>query len=361
MNKVEKIIVITGDQHFIPHSYLGSILKPNAVTRLSWSYGTETVLTDSKGWRIGTPIEGEMQDGQPSITMVGCSWGMGVGSNYDDGIAANLERAIGVKVGNASVGNYSLLQMARRIELAPKNDDVELIILLYGHWQLDRCFKSNAFADILDRPIFLKDASGNFVIREPQPYANWLVQAYLHLFRRMRSGHARGFEGWLRKIVKMLCTVSAIRPRHFLRFLPNHRNIWITSSDADWGDMRTKALRHCLQELSRVSRSRGTKVLIQHLYEYLHSDTARWPIIEQDRDLLRSELHHLDPKGEYLVYRDWSAQAEKFSQYLLENSGRLSDLIHAENAHPTATGYRLIAEGIAEDVRALLQKTKAGG
>ena len=353
MSKTKTVISVTGDQHYIPHAYVGSALRPNARTQLAWSYGTETVLTNAKGWRIGEGV-----DAAPAADAiaVGCSWGMGVGSNYEDTISANLGRFCDISVGNASVGSFSLLQMVRRIEMTLQDTKPRLAVLLYGHWQLDRCFKRNAYADIVERPIFMKGVDGNLLIREPPAYALPLVQAYLALYRRVRSGRAVTGEARLLRLLKASCTLTGLRLGDVWRTLSGSRHAWIGSKDADWGELRNQVLRYCLGELLRMARAHGTKILIQHMYEFVHFGTPQWEGAMADRELMKSLLRDLDPGETCLVYRDWTDQEQGFSRYLQETQGKLQNLIHAENFHPTATGYRLIAEGIAPAIQEQLRE-----
>jgi hypothetical protein len=352
VSKAKAVVSVTGDQHYIPHAYIGSTLRANARTQLAWSYGTETVLTDARGWRIG---EGVNTPSAADVLAVGCSWGMGVGSNYEDTISANLERLCDIPVGNASVGSFSLLQMVRRTELTLNDTKPRLAVLLYGHWQLDRCFKRNAYADIVERPIFMRGADGGLIVREPPTYASLLVQAYLRLYRRVRSGRAKRGDARLLKLLKASCRLTGLRFRDVRQALSGTRHGWVGSKDADWHDLRAKVLRYCLTELLRMARGHGTKILIQHMYEYVHFGTPQWEGAETDRELLRSQLRELDPSETYLVYRDWAVQEQGFSRYLQETHGSLQGLIYTENFHPTSIGYRLIAEGIAPAIQQQLR------
>lgn len=337
---------VSGDHIYVQDPVLGSTLKSNAHCYIQREISREHVYTNDRGWRV----EAQNLPASPSdIAFVGCSWPMGVGSEYEDSFVYQLSTMLPYTFANLGVGSYSLLQAYRRLEQDIKFIKPKLVVVFYGHWLLDRCFKSNAMGNVIHRPIFRRSLkTSKLYIEEPRIVIPFVLREYLDLNRKIQvSG-----KSFLRTIYQKFLYFLILLQKSSLRriFYKNSEYVLFNDNPKYYED-RAYALKYLLERFENLGKSNNCKVLFFHAHKYTANSKVERSCIELDDTVLKDYINN----SECLYYEPpMTMERVLNSSDAYKQAGNDADfisLIHLpDNNHPNATGHGLIAQTLAEAI-----------
>ena len=343
-------LFIEKDVLYYPRRYSGSRLKPNATSLFRRPTGEEIVYTNNRGWRVRNP--GEVA-GPCEVAVTGCSWAQGVAVNYDDSICGQLEKILGKKVANLSVGSFSLFQMVYHLRWELPVAKPKVVIVSYGHWQTSRCFLSNAFIDVCRRPVMMLNSKNRKKVefRLPGVAPAWVVDRFARL-------------EWLtdspdtvlnRLLKKMYLCIS----RFFLfsfrnqarRFLGLGYQVSVNPEDEEeYLRMRRTAIEWSMRKFAELAAQHDCQIVVQHTYQYAQLDKKTWKYVEYDRSVFEDVVKN--SSGNRIQYVGWEKMKRLVSDYMLQfemtHEQAVEKIYYPGNNHPDEVGYRIIAESMAE-------------
>ncbi|MCB1652281.1 MAG: hypothetical protein KDI46_09535 [Alphaproteobacteria bacterium] len=328
---------VTGDHIYIPHPYLGSTLKASAQCYIEREVTREHVYTNDRGWRAIAP----KQIARPSdIALIGCSWAMGEAVEYEDTFARRIEQETGCSLANIGVGSYSLLQACRKLEREIDFIKPKIVVVSFGHWLVDRCFKTNAMGNVMMRPIFRRRPSGEIFLEEPGCAPEGLIEYFTETVRREGPQSAKA------KALNMLIQLK-IKKLHRLFYKDSEH---ISFKDKAFAQARAHALGYVLDRLDMLARKHNAKILFFHMHQYTN-------LFERDTANIAHDAKYLEEhvNNETLFYQSPQMMQDALLAHEKTLQGQsLVENIHCpDNNHPNEIGHRIIADCI---VRALEEK-----
>lgn len=334
---------VVGDYLYTADPDLGSTLRSNAATYLYWEEGPEDVYTNDRGWRVAE--KGAIA--RPAdILAAGCSWTMGVGVSYEDSIVGQLESGLDRPVVNLGVGSYSLLQSVRRIEKEIGFVRPKFILLMYGDWLIDRCFKDNAFAGFIFRPVLKRLINdGSLTETRPRALPDDLLDLAADIERNRTSRELTRYEEAQRRVVERWLQIRNGYGLSFVKSRLGFRTVERLSPRKR--EHREAALNYCLQHLDALCAGHGARAILCHLAD------PRLVLSEEDGAEARQEDRLVDnavsgcSNVSHLPRRHVLGNLEQFIAREGINAENWQEhLLAREHNHPNKQGYQLVAEGI---------------
>lgn len=241
----------TGESFIEDNALVGYRLKPDSsFTSLDSGY---TAQASNEGLR--SRAKGDDSKGPCDILVAGCSFMWGDGVDYDQTFPAQLAKATGLKVDNAAVPSYSLLQGVLTVGLLADKKP-RLVIFGFFDDQLPRslspCAPSlNGFCRPAPRLAYDPDRHGLAILPPPDlPYASSAVTEDYYLAKRFDAGFLR-YAAWEDLLKLTGRDADSLRARALAAF---HQQ----STDA-------AAFDFLLGELARRTRAMGARLLFVHL------------------------------------------------------------------------------------------------
>ena len=332
---------VTGDIIYIPDPYFGSTLAPNAHCHIQREVTSEHIYTNDLGWRENAAAQ---KATERDIAFIGCSWPMGVGVQSKYCFAQKTAHNLKKNVANLGVGSYSLIQAIRRLENNIDTIKPKVVILSYGHWLVNRCFKSNAMGGIIIRPIYKQNQDGFLQIVNPSNPSIRDFNRYVTLHRKDRLNFFETLE------FKILGFRINLQIRHYgLQKLRGFRYIH-GSSDARFFKYRQYVLKQEAKRLVELCEQHNTKLLIFHLSPYVMKNEQDCFEIKQDDAFwksIKTEYPHVHYEPPDTMDGLIQSLVKKFG-----NQRNLLDEIHCpDNNHPNEKGHQLIADAIIKSIK----------
>jgi hypothetical protein len=312
----------TGESFIQDDALVGYRLKPHsAFTSLDSGY---SAFASNEGLRSANRDVDSR--GESAVLVAGCSFMWGDGVQYEATFPAVLGQALDLKVDNAAVPSYSLLQAVLTIRmLADKKP--QLVILGFFDDQLPRslspCAPSlNGFCR--KAPYLAYDTQRQTLVAEPPlslPYDAAAVTERYYLAKHFDAAYLKYavWEDYL-KITRQ--DANALRARALAAF---HAH----ATDA-------QAFDSLLGELSRLMADRGTKLLFVHMP---YPEAVR-PLEAQLRTLVDK---YTSPTFVFVDCADFLAGEKE------------SLVVSAQNHHPNALYFTAMVEALTPRIRQLLQ------
>lgn len=331
---------------YVNDSYLGAKLAANADFVIQRDISRDHVLTNDRGWRVARKNE---KAGPADAVVMGCSWAMGVGGDYEGSIPAYLEHSLGKRVVNLGVGSYSLFQSVRLLCREISIIKPKLVIMPFGSWLIDRCLKEPESA-MSYRPILVKNKEGAIISIAPDNPPEFMARHYKFIaeclsktkravLKSLYKLYLTGLKNFGKLIhLRKRILYNLLGKTMFIRFNPK--------SGAD----RSAVLTHCFDMLEKACREYGCRIFIYHLYPY-RSYQQRADILETDRVLIQKLVDGHEAM-EYVDWRDMKQALDAFSKSKnLSFEAAVEKYINwSDNNHPTPLGYKLIADGIVSNL-----------
>ncbi|MGB0720666.1 MAG: SGNH/GDSL hydrolase family protein [Bdellovibrionales bacterium] len=343
---VEKkaLMRVTGDHLYIPDPYLGSTLKANAQCYIERQVTHEHVYTNDRGWRVCNPKQ--TQNAQPcDIALIGCSWAMGEAVEYEDTFAHHIANDTGQTLANLGVGSYSLLQAYRRLEREITFVKPKIVIVSFGHWLIDRCFKTNAMGNVMMRPIFRRkinanDKNGGIFVENPGYAPKWLIEYYTETLRR---------DGPKSIKAKALYTLIQLRIKKLHRVFYKD-STHISFDETSFLQARSHVLQYLLDRFDTLAKAHNTKILFFHMHQYTNFFDRDAGNIEHDSCYFQQCVNN-----ETLFYQPpyMMEAALKAHETTLLNQSLVESIHCPDNNHPNEKGHRIIADCI---LKTLIEK-----
>ncbi len=354
-----------------PDSRTGVCYQPNVKTTFGRGDLGMNFYTDSFGFRTS---EGKETPLPVEVLVLGCSWTMGMGVEYQDTFTAVLERLSGRRTANLGVGAFGLTQMVRFLEKHAALIRPRWVVLTYGHWMTTRCFKRNTLYDVLDRPMYGRLPDGDLVLVEPGYCPSCrLVRRVLDDFRYPQTEHRFG-PGDVLANLRWQWNMTWIRFRSGRLWHAGARRLGLSPwtivepdgrMDEKMIGFRAQVIQDFVNALDALSRRLDFKALIHHFFEFNLYDpefasvrphlTAERELVSLDGDLFRQAIDRIESGGERLVYRGPEEERDLYDAYLAERGlppgryRRPCSLI--EDYHPNVVGHGLIGTCLAGQLR----------
>lgn len=341
----------TGHRLYIPDDYTGVTLAANASTYVIRQESSEHVYTNDRGWRVERP---GMKAAPAEVAVIGCSWPMGCGVEYERSFPYRLQVMTGRSVANLGVGSYSLVQAIRRLEREIAFIRPKVIMVSFSSWMVARCFKYNAFNRVLLRPIFVRNRkTGEPELFEMRNPPGWMADAFLHAVRERRKGRA----DWLRTLCLLNSGCLSLKLR---RTVPSFRRVDIVQNNLEPVNLATgrQVTAWCFRRLKELADAAAARVLVCHHFEYFGIGRKNEAGEDMPRlaaayaQIARQVVSELDPVAETLQYESPDAMQKKVKNYLGARGLRVREFVpaihFAEHNHPNDAGHQLIAEFFAE-------------
>ncbi len=338
----------------------GLVLTPRADVVFERGPVRMRIITNDLGLRASSP--GENAAGAV-LAFGGCSWTMGVGVENEAAFPALVGRETGLPAANLGVGSFGLVQIGRHLARLTERLHPRIVVVAYGHWMVNRCFKRNAMGDVLDRPVYVLDRrTGRLRLLEvaycPPPGLLARIvrdrrQPPTDLAARLRLGMIGFWVKWrsgrlTQKITRRLG-------------LNRWRYVSLDGREDDQArGWRAEALAAWLADLSALAVKNDLRVLIHHLYEYHWIDpelrgaepgaAVERNMIDADGRVIRQWLAGRPEVDGRICYEGPEEERRHYDDYLaeqgLESGHYKRPFTFVEDHHPNATAHQMIARSI---------------
>lgn len=335
---------VTGDIIYVPDPYLGSTLAPKSSCYIERQVTREHVYTNDRGWRVG---EDGLAADACDVALIGCSWPMGVGVEHEDSFAHQIEVNTEFSVANLGVGSYSLLQATRRLEKNIALIKPKKVVLAYGHWLTNRCFKLNAMSDVVLRPIYKRTSAGEVKIQEPSNPSHEVFCKFMGLHRELNAGKTTLIKSLFFKI---LSKVLFLKTRRFglnkisrLRYVEGPH-------EADYFSLRQDVLKYEAEKLLALCVENNVLLCVAHMHQYTVKNSHDVRAIQDDREFWEG----FAAKHAAVSYQPPTDMEAAIDAHMasIGDSESLLEAIHCpDNNHPNAVGHGLIAGVIAKFIQ----------
>lgn len=338
---------VTGDIIYIPDPYLGSSLEKNASCYIERAVTREHVHTNDRGWRV---LETDQKAQSCDLAFIGCSWPMGVGVEAKDSFVFQAQNNTGRAAANLGIGSYSLLQAIRRLEREIELIQPKVVVLCYGHWLVNRCFKTNAMSDVIMRPVYKHTPQNTLNLVEPATASKKDIVNFVHLFRKQTESGLSVQEKlvwtFLKRKLFLVTKRFGLNKFSSLNYVQGPEN-------PDYFDYRQHVLEQEAEKLKTLCEKNGAKLLVFHFHQYTDKDDHDVRAIEEDTAFWKN----VEERSNDIFYVPPEIMAETLETYLDEKEETLLELIHCpDNNHPNQEGHRLIGLMMSQALERVLPK-----
>ncbi|MGE4470663.1 MAG: hypothetical protein AB7D47_11070 [Desulfovibrio sp.] len=351
---------VGGEFLFLADTYRGSKLKPNISFEQQLEQTAMRLFTNDQGERVAKP---GMKAEQKPYVLLGDSFAMGSGADYDVSFGGQLATRYGIPIANLGVGTYSLLQVVRHFEVMVPLYKPKVAVFVYNHGMVNRCFKTNAFMKGLGRrPVFVRRRKDQKIILHENrlPLPPWVIER-IHRLRGILIGNPNFDFSYIANYAQLALLMKGIKKvRSLLHKLCDPRFKYIDDHEHYDNSLREYVLRTCLNQLADVAEKNGCTVLVYHMFEYRNYEKLR-PAMAFDDQIIAE----LAEQRSGLEFYDDKAEKQRFEQYMAEH-GLSGDYYEAfklpDDIHHAPHGNDLLAESIqaALDEKGLLGHQRTG-
>ncbi|MGE4505111.1 MAG: hypothetical protein AB7D51_07160 [Desulfovibrionaceae bacterium] len=345
--KYKHSTMAVGEEYlFEADDYTGSRIAPNMSFHQRLEYSSMTLFTNDRGERCFSCRE---KATPKPLVLLGDSFVMGSGNDYEDCFAGILEKEYGLNMANLGVGTFSILQAVRHFERNVGFHSPKAAVFVYGHWMVDRAFKDNAFMNGLGkRPVYVRaKRTGKIFVVDPVYAPGTSTLRTLHSLRNGLIGPHRFNIAYVLRHMHLSLIVRRIRfLRKLLGLLRLYRYKLINDHENRNEELRARVLRDCIGRMAEVAAKHRCKLLVYHMFEYRCYD-ERKAVAAYDDSVIRevAALH------ENVVFDDGSAEHRRFDEYM-HREGLTGDYFDVfklpDDIHHARPGNELIAESLFE-------------
>lgn len=335
---------------YVSDPYSGSRLNPSVETFIRRPVTGETYHTDDRGARVPAPGR---KAGPRRFVFIGCSWVLGTGHEWETSFVGQLQKRHGLDLANLGVGSFSLLQAIRHLEKNAPYYRPRVVVLGYGHWLVNRCFKTNAFGrEMGQRPVIHERGDGLVIQEVLYNPGTALLQAH-HDAMGVLSGEEEFSFRHLTAYAKAAFVRWLVRTRRSLtKRLTGRRLKDVDSSRHNDRALRDKVLTMLFGELEALAERHDFMVLWYHLFEFKFADEqyqGRYlPIIEGDgRTIAR-----LAGKSRRIVYQEFGPEKQRYDEYMaahgMDPGAYSQPFSFPDDPHPDIVACSFIADSMVE-------------
>ena len=332
---------------YLSDPYTGARLRPSVSFWLKREFTGEHLYTNDRGERVA---ESGQKARPRRVLLAGDSFALGSGVDHEDSLGGILAQEHGLDLANAAVGTASLLQIVRRVEQSLPFHHPRVVVLVFNHGLVDRCFKLNAFLKGLgQRPVYAyHKGTGKPGIRENlwSP-PTWVFQAIHSSRKRLIDDHAFGLPdvfhyARMRFFMRLMEKVRAA-----VKLFRNARYRLVDESLYLDRGMRDMALKDCLGRLKGLIAEHDARVLFYQMFEYRAYEN-RAEVIRGDMELVRA-LAEDEPR---LAVAGCEDEKERMDAYLAERGFAPGDyrggLVLPDDIHYHRDGNAIMAAAVHE-------------
>ncbi len=290
-------------------------------------------FTDCLGLRAAEPTT---TTGQVHLAFLGCSWAAAFGLDYKKSFTYLVEQQLGQKAANLGCGSYSLLQAIRLLEMHIACLRPQIVIMLYGPWQTNRCFRGDGFERaFIRRPIYMLNKEGTPCLVELQ----YVVPSFA-----MR---------WAIQVPGLLSLLNALYFK--TKKYDARRRDYTYVKKADDYRMRSFVIADCLKRITDLQQQWRFKFIVHFLYPINSRNrlAGYLPLMAMDNEIMKNFIKGLD--GCYVS--PVSQEVALYEQWLRVNrSGADFDVglfAIPNDGHPNEIGREIIARSIMDNIQAV--------
>ncbi|MGE4553378.1 MAG: hypothetical protein AB7D57_09705, partial [Desulfovibrionaceae bacterium] len=284
------------------------------------------------------------------ICVLGSSWVMGVGCEYEESFCGLLEERYGLDTACLGGGNFNILQMVRYARRMLPFYRPRVLVVSYFAGYTTRAFRREAFSvrRVGERPVYVRRHRGGYRLLDlgVTPGA-WYMQRLHTLMQRLARPHdfsladvrthlALSVHLWgLRKLKSLWRHVDVLRHGRF-HSVPDKEAV---ASE----ELRRMVLADVARDLRELGREHGCHVLVYHHFPYRFTDETTLARARRDGELLE-EYFAGDPQMHYAGFDCEQAAYDRYiAEHGLEPGNYYEQFKLPDDAHPNKAANEMIA------------------